>query len=304
MLLGRAWLWVAEKPSVQKLVTESRLTSGLVKRFVAGSDIEDAINAIRLLNSKGIGGILDLLGEGVTTAEGAQAEADDYLTAIKRVEETGIDTTITVKPTQLGLAFDKGQCIDHLRRIAAQATSIDMRVEIDIEQSAYVLDTLDVFRILQADYPDIRQAIQAYLRRTPVDLEAFSGVKPRIRLVKGAYAEPEELAFQKGAEIDAQYMFLIDWLFEKGTDPAIATHDTKLIDHARYAAVRSGATQQDFEIQMLYGVRADYQEQLAAQGYRVRTYVPYGSAWYPYLMRRIAEKPANLRFFLRTLVRG
>lgn len=304
MLLGRAWLWVAEKPSIQKLVTDSRLTSGLVKRFVAGSDVEDAVDAIRLLNSKGVGGILDLLGEGVTTPEGAQAEADDYLTAIKRVEETGIDTTITVKPTQLGLAFDKGQCIDHLRRIAAQATSIDMRVEIDIEQSAYVLDTLDVFRILQADYPDIRQAIQAYLRRTPVDLEAFSGVKPRIRLVKGAYAEPEELAFQKGAEIDAQYMFLTDWLFEKGTDPAIATHDTKLIDHARLAAVRSGATQQDFEIQMLYGVRADYQEQLAAQGYRVRTYVPYGSAWYPYLMRRIAEKPANLRFFIRTLVRG
>lgn len=304
MLLGRAWLWVAEKPSIQKLVTESRLTSGLVKRFVAGNDVEDAIDAIRVLNSKGIGGILDLLGEGVTNPEGAQSAADDYLTAIKRVEETGIDTTITVKPTQLGLAFDKGQCIDHLRRIAAQAASIDMRVEIDIEQSAYVLDTLDVFRILQADYPDIRQAIQAYLRRTPVDLQAFSGVKPRIRLVKGAYAEPEELALQKGAEIDAQYRFLTDWLFEKSTDPGIATHDTKLIDHARYTALRSGATQKDFEIQMLYGVRADYQEQLAAQGYRVRTYVPYGSAWYPYLMRRIAEKPANLRFFLRTLVRG
>jgi len=163
---------------------------------------------------------------------------------------------------------------------------------------------LDVFRILQADYPEMRQAIQAYLRRTPVDLETFSGVKPRIRLVKGAYAESDEIAFQKKTEIDNQFKFLIDWLFEKGSDPAIATHDSKLIDYARFAAVRTEAHKKDFEIQMLYGVRTKLQEELVGQGYRVRTYVPYGSAWYPYLMRRIAERPANLLFFLRTLVRG
>ncbi|CAN5617190.1 proline dehydrogenase [soil metagenome] len=303
-MLGRLWLWVAEKPRIERLVTKSKLTEGIVNRFIAGDDLEDALDAIRVLNAKGIGGILDLLGEGVTDPEGAQSAADDYLRAIKRVEETGVDTTISVKPTQLGLSFDKGQCIDHLRRIAAEAAAIDMRVEIDVEQSEFVLDTLDVFRIMQADYPDMRQAIQAYLRRTPIDLETFSGVKPRIRLVKGAYSEPDEIAFKKRSEIDNQFRFLTDWLFEKGTDPGIATHDSKLIDYARFAAVRTGAGKKGFEIQMLYGVRAKLQEDLVGQGYRVRTYVPYGSAWYPYLMRRIAERPANLLFFLRTLVRG
>jgi proline dehydrogenase len=277
---------------------------GIVNRFIAGDDLEDALDAIRVLNAKGIGGILDLLGEGVSGPDGAQSASDDYLRAIKRVQETGVDTTISVKPTQLGLTFDKGQCIDHLRRIAAEAAAIEMQVEIDVEQSEFVLDTLDVFRILQSDYPDMRQAIQAYLRRTPVDLETFSEVKPRIRLVKGAYAEPDEIAFQKKSEIDNQFKFLIDWLFEKGTDPGIATHDSKLIDYARFAAVRTGTDKKDFEIQMLYGVRKKLQEELVEQGYRVRTYVPYGSAWYPYLMRRIAERPANLLFFLRTLVRG
>ena len=303
-MLGRLWLWVSEKPRIERLVTKSKLTQGVVNRFIAGDDLEDAIEAIRALNAKDIGGILDLLGEGVSDPEGAQAATDDYLLAIKRVAETGVDTTISVKPTQLGLSFDKGQCIDHLRRIAAEATAIDMPVEIDIEQSEFVLDTLDVFRILQTDYPEMRQAIQAYLRRTPVDLETFSGVEPRIRLVKGAYAEPDEIAFQKKSEIDNQFKFLIDWLFEKGTDPGIATHDSKLIDYARFAATRTGAGNKGFEIQMLYGVRTKLQEELVQKGYRVRTYVPYGSAWYPYLMRRIAERPANLFFFLRTLVRG
>ena len=243
-MLGRLWLWVAEKPRVEGLVTKSKLTKGIVNRFIAGDDLEDAIDVIRALNAKGIGGILDLLGEGVKDPEGAQSATEDYLRAIKRVEETGVDTTISVKPTQLGLSFDKGQCIDHFRRIAAEATAIGMRVEIDIEQSEFVLDTLDVFRILQIDYPDIRLAIQAYLRRTPVDLETFAGVRPCIRLVKGAYAEPEDLAFQKGSEIDNQFKFLIDWLFEKGTDPAIATHDSKLIDHARFVAVSGGPRKQ------------------------------------------------------------
>lgn len=302
-MLSRTWLWVAEKPAIERLVTKSRLTEKVVNRFVAGYELEDAIKAIRKLNAKGIGGILDLLGEGVSNPEGAQAAADDYLRAIKRVEETLVDTTISVKLTQLGLSFDKGQCIDHLRRIAAEATGIDMRVEIDMEQSDFVLDTLDVFRVLQTDYPDMRLAVQAYLRRAPVDLETFAGVSPRIRLVKGAYAEPDQIAIQKGREIDGQFRFLIDWLFEKGRDPAIATHDSKLINYARDAATRVGAGKKGFEIQMLYGIRTDYQEALAAQGYRVRTYVPYGSAWYSYLMRRIAERPANLRFFLRALVR-
>lgn len=294
-------LWASEKQGVQRMVTEGKLTSTVVKRFIAGDHLEDAIEAIKELNSKGIGGILDLLGEGVGDPVGAQAAADEYLASIKRISEIDIDTTVTVKPTQLGLAFDKGACIDHLRRLAAEAQAINAIVEIDMEQSAYVADTIDMYRLLHADFPTLRLAMQAYLRRTPVDLEGLSVLRPKVRLVKGAYAEPEDLALQKKDEIDGQYRFITDWLFEGGTDPGIATHDSALIEHAQRAAERSGAGKQGFEVQMLYGIRRDLQERLASEGYRVRVYVPFGSAWYPYLMRRMAERPANLKFFLRAV---
>lgn len=295
-------LWIAEKPAMEKLVTRSRLTRSVVDRFVAGYRLDDAIEAIVDLNGKKIGGILDLLGEGVSDPEGAAAAADDYLVAIKRIQESGVDTTVSVKLTQLGLAFDKGACIDHLRRLAAEATASGTTVEIDMEQSDYVSDTLDVYRLLHADHPELRIAMQAYLRRTPIDLEMMAGIKPKVRLVKGAYAEPENVAFRKRTEIDAQFAFLTDWLFRRGTMPAIASHDGKLLDHAKTTAAKNDVGKDDFEIQMLYGVRSDLQASLATQGYKVRCYVPYGSAWYPYLTRRIAERPANLRFFLRALI--
>lgn len=301
-MVSRSLLWASEKRRVQKFVTQGRFGRAVVDRFVAGEDLERATDVIERLNRKRIGGILDLLGEGVVDPAGAQSAADDYLRAIKRIQETEIDTTISVKLTQLGLAFDKGAAIDHLRRLAAEAQAVGTSVEIDMEQSDYVSDTLDVYRLLQPDFPELRLAVQSYLRRTPVDLQLMASLRPRIRLVKGAYAEPDMIAFQKRREIDAQYAFLIDWLFEQGTDPAIATHDEKLIDHAKDAAARTGAGKEGFEIQMLYGIRRDLQERLAAQGFRVRVYVPYGSAWYPYLMRRLAERPANLRFFARALM--
>ena len=301
-MVSRSLLWISDKPAVQRLIREGKLGRRVVDRFVAGDDLDSAIAAIKDLNSKRIGGILDLLGEGVVDPAGADAATVDYLAAIKRIEETQIDTTISVKPTQLGLAFDKGAAIDHLRRLAAEAQAVGSRVEIDIEQSEYVSDTLDLYRVLQPDFPELRLAMQAYLRRTPVDLQLMAPLRPRIRLVKGAYSEPEALAFQKKKEIDAQYAFLIDWLFEQGTDPAIATHHDRLIEHAKNAASRTGAGKEGFEIQMLYGIRRDLQEELAEAGYRVRVYVPYGEAWYPYLMRRMAERPANIAFFVRALV--
>jgi proline dehydrogenase len=300
-VLGRALLWAAEKETVQRLISRWRLTQSVVRRFVAGSELDDAIEAIKDLNARGIGGILDLLGEGVENHEGAASAADAYLASIKRIEETGIDTTVSVKLTQLGLAFDKTTCVGHLRRLAAEAQAIGTRVEIDMEQSEHVSATLDVYRLIQRDFPSLRLAIQAYLRRTPIDLETMADIKPCIRLVKGAYAEPEAVAYQKRREIDSQYMHLSDWLFAKGTDPALATHDGRLIAHAADAAQRAGAGPTDYEIQMLYGIRRDLQDRLARDGFRVRIYVPFGSAWYPYLMRRLAERPANIRFFLRAL---
>jgi proline dehydrogenase len=302
--LGKAWLWASEKPRLERFVTEGTLTRNAVRRFVAGEELGEAIRVIKELNSRGIGGVLNLLGEGVEDPAGAARAAEDYLASIKEVETTGIDTTVSLKLTQLGLGFDKGGCIDHLRRLAAEAQAIGAGLEIDMEQSEYATDTIEVFRLLRTDFPGLRLAIQAYLRRTAADLEGLSDVPPIVRLVKGAYAEPSEIAFQRRNEIDAQYGYLIDWLFQKGRDPAIATHDTKLILHAQKVADSTGAGKAGFEFQMLYGVRRDLQEQLAQRGYRVKVYVPFGSAWYPYLMRRIAERPANLRFFLRAVVRN
>jgi proline dehydrogenase len=299
-VLDRALIWASEKERIKGFVTQGKL-AGVAHRFVAGDHLEDAIQAIKDLNSKGIGGILDLLGEGVTDPAGARAASEEYLDSIKRIDETGIDTTVSIKLTQLGLAFDKGACIDYVRRLAADAGRIGTRIEIDMEQSEYVVDTLDVYRLLSADFPDLRVAMQVYLRRTPVDLETLSALKPRVRLVKGAYAEPEHLALQKKKEIDAQYRFLTEWLFARGSDPGIATHDSALVEHAKKTAAAAGVGNEGFEIQMLYGIRQDYQEELARQGHRVRAYVPFGPDWYAYLMRRMAERPANLRFFLRAL---
>ncbi len=301
-MLDRVLLWASEKERIQELITDKKVTRGVVDRFVAGDHLDDAISAIRRLNDHGIGGILDLLGEGVVDPAGASAAANDYLDAIKRIPVEGIETTVSVKLTQLGLAFDKGACIDHLRLLAAEAEAVGSYLEIDMEQSEYVTDTLEIYRLLQGDLPGIRVAMQAYLRRTPMDLESLAHLSPRVRLVKGAYKEREELALQKRKEIDRQYAFLVEWLFDHGTDPAIATHDDALLDVARAAAERRGMPTDCFEIQMLYGIRRDLQQELARQGYRVRVYVPFGSAWYPYLMRRMAERPANLRLFLRAVV--
>lgn len=303
-MFGKALLWASEKQRIQRFVTEGKLTRQVVERFVAGDELEDAIRVIKELNTKGIGGILDLLGEGVTDPAGAQAAADEYMRSIKRIEETGIDTTVSVKLTQLGLAFDKGRCIDHLRLLAAEAQAVGTLVEIDMEQVEYVTDTIEVYRALRTDFPQLRLAIQAYLRRTPADLESLKDIPPRIRLVKGAYSEPPEAAFQKAKEIDGQYRYLTDWLFAHGDDPGIATHDSELILHAKDIGRQMQKPVDCFEIQMLYGIRRDLQQQLADQGYRVRVYVPFGAAWYPYLMRRMAERPANLRFFLRAVVRN
>jgi proline dehydrogenase len=302
-VLSRTLLWAADKAPVERFIKHSRLTRPVVERFVAGLDLDSAIAAIEELNRRGIGGILDMLGEGVSDPAGADSAAADYLTAIKRMEESRVDATVSVKLTQLGLAFDKGTCIDHLRRLAAEATAVEATVEIDMEQSSYVADTLDVYRVLQTDYPGLRIALQAYLRRTPVDLETMATLRPKVRLVKGAYAEPEDVAHQGRDEIHSQYAFLTNWLFQRGTDPAIATHDQRLLAHARRAASANGIERDGYEIQMLFGVRRELQQRLANDGYRVRVYVPFGTAWYPYLMRRMAERPANLKFFLRALVR-
>ncbi len=301
-MVNRVLMWAAASPRLQRQVTENPVARRAAHRFVAGARLEDALEAAAELNSRGIGSILDLLGEGVEDLSGVGHAVAEYEEATQAIAARGLDSTISVKLSQLGQTVDRDACVANLARILDGAEAVGVRVEIDMEDSTLVPDTLELFREAATAHPQTRLAIQAGLRRTPLDLEALAPLKPRIRLVKGAYAEPVELAQQGKDEIRAQFKFLTDWLFRHGADPAFGTHDDELIAHARKAAVRAGKGPEDFEFQFLYGIRRDLQQQLMDSGHRVRVYVPFGSAWYPYLTRRMAERPANLRFFLRALV--
>jgi proline dehydrogenase len=301
VMIKRPLLWAAGNPRLAQMVTQNPITSKAAHRFVAGEKLEEALAAAEQLNAHGIGGILDLLGEGVTDLAGATAAVKQYVDAAEAIAGRGLDATISIKLSQLGQTVDRDACVGNLARILDRAQALGVPVEIDMEDSSLVSDTIELYREAMTTHPQVRLAIQAMLRRTPVDLEALAPLKPRIRLVKGAYAEPVDAALQTKDEITAQYKFLTDWLFRNGEDPAFGTHHDELIHYARQAAADAGKGHREFEIQMLYGIRRDLQQELARRGYRIRVYIPFGSAWYPYLMRRMAERPANLRFFLRAL---
>jgi proline dehydrogenase len=300
-MVKRLLLWAAGNPRLERTITENPILSKAVHRFVAGERLDEALEAASQLNAHGIGGILDLLGEGVTDLAGATAAVEQYLEAAEAIAARGLDATISIKLSQLGQTVDRNACVANLGRILDRAQALGVPVEIDMEDSSLISDTLEHFREAAARHPQVRVAIQAMLRRTPLDLEGLAPLKPRVRLVKGAYAEPVDVAQRRKKDITAQFKFLTDWLFEYGGDPAFGTHDDELIAYAGTAAATAGKGPKEYEIQMLYGIRRDFQEKLARDGHRVRVYIPFGSAWYPYFMRRMAERPANLRFFLRAL---
>ena len=300
-MVNRVLVWAAGSPRLQRQVTENPIARRAAHRFVAGERLDEALAAAAELNSRGVGGILDLLGEGVRDLAGAIHAVEEYEEAIATIAARGLDATISIKLSQLGQSVDRDACVANLNHILDTAQSAGVPVEVDMEESGLISDTLKLFREAATRHPQTRLAIQAALRRTPLDLEALAALKPRVRLVKGAYSEPVEVAQQGRAEIKAQFKFLTDWLFQHGTDPAFGTHDAELITYAREAAARAGKGPKEFEIQLLYGIRRDLQKELTDSGHRVRVYIPYGSSWYPYLTRRMAERPANLLFFLRAL---
>jgi proline dehydrogenase len=301
-MVKRVLLWATNNPRVQHQMTENPIARRVSHRFVAGERLDEALEAATMLNAEGIGAILDLLGEGVTDLAGATHAVEQYEEATDAIAQRGLDSTISIKLSQLGQTVDRDACVANLNEILDHAQSVGVRVEVDMEDSSLVPDTMSLFREAVIKHPETRLAIQAALRRTPLDLEAMASLKPRIRLVKGAYAEPIDLAQRGKDEIRAQYKYLTDWLFQYGTDPAFGTHDGELIDYARQAAIKAGKSPKDFEIQVLYGIRRDLQQKLTAAGYRVRVYIPFGEAWYPYLTRRMAERPSNLLFFLRAVI--
>lgn len=290
----------AESTPIRKLVTETRAGRALARRYVAGDTLNDAVAVAHRLNRSGMSVSLDLLGEEVTTSGEVEAALDGYIGCLERIAAENIDGNISIKLTQLGLAIDEAVAEKALDRLASNAAGLDRTVTIDMEDSNYTRATVDLYAKAQERYHNLGLALQAYLYRTPDDLARLTPLGGHLRLCKGAYVEPESVAFTSRREVDAAYARLLHMLMaDARVIPAIATHDPKLIDLTRLLARNRNGP---FEFQMLYGVRAQAQTELAAAGFPIRIYVPYGSRWYPYLVRRLAERPANLGFFLRALI--
>ena len=304
-MLRTGLLWLSEQPRLFSLIRGNGLARRLASRFVAGETVEAAVAALTQLKAAGIRASLDLLGESVAGAAEARAARDTYLETLDRIRRAGADANVSVKLTQMGLALDERLCVENLRAIIAQARDDRSFVRIDMEQSEYTERTLQLFR--QKFHPEFGNAVgvvlQSYLRRTERDVEDMIALGARVRLCKGAYQEPPAVAFPAKRDVDANFVRCMEWLLERGNYPGIATHDTAIIAHAKDFARERGVAPQRFEFQMLYGVRRDLQRRLRREGYNVRVYVPFGSHWYPYLMRRLAERPANVLFLLGNIVR-
>jgi proline dehydrogenase len=302
-VLRPAILRVAGHPWFHRLVTRSRPGRAVAHRFVAGEELSDAMRVARELDRKRITSMLDHLGEHADSREQEETARGAYLAALDRIAaEPTLDCAISVKLTQLGLERSPVECLANLRTILDRADLNGTLVMIDMEEHTLVDPTLEAFRRAHADHPRVGVALQAYLRRTERDLFSLPE-GARVRLVKGAYLEPPEVVLGSRAEVDAAYRRLFTTLLGRGHPVDVATHDPRLIEavRRRVDVVTGGWSRVEF--QMLYGVRRDLQASLAERGYPVRVYIPYGTEWYPYLTRRLAERPANLWFFLSNLMR-
>jgi proline dehydrogenase len=279
-----------------------RRPTSFARRFIAGETIEEAIEAARAVERGGRTHTLDYLGESVANLAEADAATRDYLRIVDAIIQAGIGRNLSVKLTQLGLDVDRGSAVDNLRRILDRAEGFFVRL--DMENSPYTEVTLDIFETLwQHGYRNVGVVLQAELHRTEQDVERVNKLGARIRLVKGAYREPKTVAYPRKADVDAAYARILKRLLLEGHYPAIATHDPVMIDLTKRFAREHGIRPDRFEFQMLYGIRRDLQHALIREGYRVRIYIPFGRQWFPYFMRRLGERPANLSFVLRALLR-
>ena len=281
----------------------SPLAQRLSTRFVAGQTLDQALAVGRKINSEGITLTLDHLGESVSTLEEAAAARDVYLRTLSAIHDSGVQGNVSLKLTQFGLDFSTDQCRANVEQLVQRAVELESFVRVDMESSEYTDRTLDLVRDLHQRYGRVGVVIQSYLYRSKADIEDLCARRIRVRLCKGAYLEPAGVAFQSKADVDRNYVELMKILLDRGEYPAIATHDENMIRETEaYAALRK-MPRDAFEFQMLYGIRRDLQRRLVADGYRLRLYVPFGRAWYPYYMRRLAERPANVFFILRNLFR-
>ncbi len=302
-MLKGTLLHMAQSSRMREFVTRNRLARNAALRFVAGETLDDAVLATRTLNQSGIQAALDFLGENVTVEQEARAATQDYIQALDLIKKTGVGANISVKLTALGLDISRELCEENLRTILERAKEHRIFVCIDMESSAYTERTVDITLRMHERYEHVGTVIQSYLYRSRKDIEQLIVQGVRTRLVKGAYKEPAEAAYQKKSDVDRNYIELMLLLLSRGNYAAIATHDESIINAACKYVRDRGIGKSSFEFQMLYGVRRDLQESLVKQGYNMRVYVPYGSQWYPYLMRRLAERPANLMFVMSNILR-
>lgn len=296
-------LAASRSPRMQRLVQTAPISRDVVRRFVAGTERADALTVTRELRRDGLSVTLDHLGEDTHTPEQAAATRDECVRLLRALAESGLTplAEVSVKLSALGQRFDENMAFEHAKAICAAAAEAGTTVTLDMEDHATTDSTLEILTKLRADFPSTGVALQAYLRRTEGDCRELAGPGSRVRLCKGAYREPESVAYQSRLEIDKSYVRCLNILMSGEGYPMVATHDPRLVAIAEDRARWFDRTPDSFEFQMLYGVRPAEQRRLAQDGYRLRVYVPYGTQWYPYLMRRLAERPANVAFFARAL---
>jgi proline dehydrogenase len=305
MVMKSTLLHLSRSEGFKSFLTRFKSFNNVTRRFVAGEGLGDAVEAIRQLNQKKITASFDHLGESITSEAETRREVSEYLRVLDAISENGLDSNVSVKLTQLGLDISSEVCYDNTRAIVEAAARHQNFVRIDMEDSPKTDATLEIFRRLHKEFPpNVGIVIQAYLYRSEKDVEQLLGEGARIRLCKGAYKEPATVAFQKKAEVDANYVKLMKLLLASNIYHGIATHDEKMIEATKQFAKEKGITPARFEFQMLYGIRRDLQDRLVSEGYRMRVYVPYGKFWYPYFMRRLAERPANLWFIIKNIFKG
>jgi proline dehydrogenase len=299
-LFSRLVVSVAEAAPIRGLFTSTGLGRRVAKRFVAGETLDDAVHVARLLNGQGMSASLDLLGEEVTSADEVESARRSYEECLQRIDAEQLDANISIKLTQLGLSFDQDLTATNLDRLAKAAGALGLTITVDMEDSTYTAATVELYETAQAEHGNLGVALQAYLYRTPADLSRLAPLGGHLRLCKGAYVEPDEIAFPDKDDVDAAFARLLEPLMkDERVMPAVATHDLRLIELTRRWA---NTRRSPFEFQMLYGIATNVQRKLAAEGYPLRIYIPYGVRWYPYLVRRLGERPANLAFFARALV--
>jgi len=295
-------LHLSEKKWLAPMIMHNALSRRVAQRFVAGESLDDALAAARNVNNAMQLASLDLLGENVSDEAGARRAAENYLSIFKRIEKEKLDANVSLKLTQLGLDLSEELCQELLEEIVAHATARGNFVRVDMEGSAYTERTVEMTKRVRAKFSGVGTVMQAYLHRAEKDVLDLLAAGCRLRLCKGAYQEPPEIAFPNKADVDANYVKLMKLILPSGIYHGIATHDPAMIDATKSFVLEKSIHRDQFEFQMLYGIRTDLQQQLVREGFRLRIYIPYGTDWFPYFMRRLAERPANLMFFVRNLL--